>query len=213
MVHELFNILNWLGSGWVLILLGCLSVLTLYVILSRFQELKNLTGVSNRFWQEQAEAWFLAPSDRSWLNRTGEFKEHYPCLETDTLYLIATTDQEADSERIVGAYLENRRLKLEKHVGILGTIGSNAPYIGLLGTVLGIMRAFHDIAAGGLGTGMENITAGIAEALVATAVGLFVAVPAVIFFNLLNKQITVLLRKANSVSQLALGHNQKNKRS
>jgi biopolymer transport protein ExbB len=72
--------------------------------------------------------------------------------------------------------------QLDRWLGILGTIGSNAPFIGLLGTVLGIIRAFNDLAYNTEG-GPSVVMAGIAEALVATAVGLFVAIPAVIFFN------------------------------
>jgi len=72
--------------------------------------------------------------------------------------------------------------KLERYTSIVGTIGNTAVYIGLFGTVLGIIRAFHDIAAAGAG-GMAIVIGGVAEALVCTAAGLFVAVPAVIAFN------------------------------
>ncbi|MCP4602660.1 MAG: MotA/TolQ/ExbB proton channel family protein [Proteobacteria bacterium] len=70
----------------------------------------------------------------------------------------------------------------DKRLIILGTIGSNAPFIGLLGTVLGIIKAFNDLAFNTEG-GPSVVMAGIAEALVATAVGLLVAIPAVLFFN------------------------------
>lgn len=83
---------------------------------------------------------------------------------------------------------------LERSLGILGTIGSTAPFIGLFGTVVGIIRAFSDLAvaggggvggAGGAGAGVgpAAVADGIAEALVATAAGLFVAIPAVIAYN------------------------------
>ena len=72
--------------------------------------------------------------------------------------------------------------KLERYTSIVGTIGNTAVYIGLFGTVLGIIRAFHDIAAAGAG-GMSIVIGGVAEALVCTATGLFVAIPAVIVFN------------------------------
>jgi len=73
-------------------------------------------------------------------------------------------------------------LALEKYLGILGTIGSTTPFIGLFGTVLGIIRAFHDLSVME-GAGPSVVADGIAEALVATASGLFVAVPAVIAYN------------------------------
>ena len=78
--------------------------------------------------------------------------------------------------------------KLERYTGIVGTIGNTAVYIGLFGTVLGIIRAFHDIAAAGAG-GMSIVIGGVAEALVCTATGLFVAVPAVIAFNYFAKRV------------------------
>ena len=78
--------------------------------------------------------------------------------------------------------------KLERYTGIVGTIGNTAVYIGLFGTVLGIIRAFHDIAAAGAG-GMSIVIGGVAEALVCTATGLFVAIPAVIAFNYFARKV------------------------
>ena len=78
--------------------------------------------------------------------------------------------------------------KLERYTSIIGTIGNTAVYIGLFGTVLGIIRAFHDIAAAGTG-GMSIVIGGVAEALVCTAAGLFVAIPAVIAFNYFAKKV------------------------
>ena len=71
---------------------------------------------------------------------------------------------------------------------ILGTLGNNAPFIGLLGTVLGVIRAFHDLGASA-GQGPEVVMQGISEALVATAVGILVALPCVAFYNFLQKRI------------------------
>lgn len=79
-------------------------------------------------------------------------------------------------------------IKLERRIAIIGTIGSTAVYIGLFGTVLGIIRAFQDIAQQGAG-GMAVVINGIAEALVCTAVGLCVAVPAVIAYNYCQSRI------------------------
>ena len=78
--------------------------------------------------------------------------------------------------------------KLERYTSIVGTIGNTAVYIGLFGTVLGIIRAFHDISAAGTG-GMSIVIGGIAEALVCTATGLLVAIPAVILFNYFTKRV------------------------
>jgi biopolymer transport protein ExbB len=79
-------------------------------------------------------------------------------------------------------------MTLEKFTAIVGTIGSTAVYIGLFGTVLGIIRAFHDISVGGAG-GVSVVISGISEALACTAAGLCVAVPAVIAYNYFIRRI------------------------
>jgi biopolymer transport protein ExbB/biopolymer transport protein TolQ len=72
--------------------------------------------------------------------------------------------------------------RLERYLGSLATLGNVSPFVGLFGTVVGIIRAFEAIARTGSG-GLGTVSAGIAEALVATAAGLFVAIPAVIAYN------------------------------
>ncbi|MFC1522138.1 MotA/TolQ/ExbB proton channel family protein [Elusimicrobiota bacterium] len=92
---------------------------------------------------------------------------------------------------LVNAARLDERLRLEAHLGILGTLGNTAPFIGLFGTVVGIIKAFHDLALSGSG-GPTVVAAGIAEALVATAGGIGVAIPAVVFFNyFLNKSKSI----------------------
>ena len=106
------------------------------------------------------------------------------------------------SER-VAAEAERSRLALEKNLAFLGTVGSNAPFVGLLGTVIGIIRAFHelDASAGKLSSGLM---AEIGEALVATAAGLLVALPAIAFFNLFQRLIRARLGRAEALSRDAL---------
>lgn len=77
---------------------------------------------------------------------------------------------------------------LEKYLGFLATVGSNGPYIGLFGTVLGIMKSFNDMGAAGAG-GNSSVMAGISSALIATAAGLMVAIPAVLAFNFFQRQV------------------------
>ena len=79
-------------------------------------------------------------------------------------------------------------MKLEKYTSVVGTIGSTSVYIGLFGTVLGIIRAFHDISMSGSG-GISVVISGISESLACTAMGLCVAVPAVIAYNYFTKKI------------------------
>lgn len=83
---------------------------------------------------------------------------------------------------LLSSLIKKEEVQLERFLGILGTLGNTAPFIGLLGTVIGIIRAFQALAAAGTG-GPNVVAAGIAEALVATAAGLIVAIPAVIFYN------------------------------
>jgi biopolymer transport protein ExbB/TolQ len=90
-----------------------------------------------------------------------------------SLELVTTAVRDSMSETLV---------HLKKGLGFLATIGSTAPFIGLFGTVVGIINAFRSIAATGSG-GMSVVSGGIAEALVSTALGIFVAIPAVVAFN------------------------------
>jgi biopolymer transport protein ExbB/TolQ len=87
-----------------------------------------------------------------------------------------------DLEELMVSKLKEERMKLERYLAILGTLGNISPFIGLFGTVVGIIKAFRDLAASGTG-GPSVVAAGIAEALVATAAGLVVAIPAAILYN------------------------------
>lgn len=84
------------------------------------------------------------------------------------------------------------KLKLEKYLNILGTIGNIAPFIGLLGTVVGIIRAFHDLSVSGSG-GPSVVAAGIAEALLTTAASLVVAIPSVVAYNYFLRRIGTIM--------------------
>jgi biopolymer transport protein ExbB len=92
---------------------------------------------------------------------------------------------------------------MEKHLGILGTLGNNAPFVGLFGTVLGIIKAFADLAKN-QGGGAAVVMAGIADALVATAVGLLVALPAVVAFNVFQGRIRRTMGRADTLAHLIL---------
>ncbi|MFA6317078.1 MAG: MotA/TolQ/ExbB proton channel family protein [Elusimicrobiota bacterium] len=97
-----------------------------------------------------------------------------------------------DLEELLHTKRLEERLKLERNLGVLGTLGNIAPFIGLFGTVVGIIKAFRDLALAG-GGGPSVVAKGIAEALVATAAGLVVAIPAVIIYN-------YYMRKTKTVS-------------
>jgi biopolymer transport protein ExbB len=109
-------------------------------------------------------------------------------------------------EEQVAAVLESRRIRYERGLAYLGTLGSNAPFIGLFGTVLGIVRAFHDLARSSAALGTQAVMAGIAEALVATAVGLLVAIPAVATYNVLMRHVETALASAGTLGHRILAH-------
>jgi biopolymer transport protein ExbB/biopolymer transport protein TolQ len=90
-------------------------------------------------------------------------------------------------EQILAKAVRQRRKQFEGGLLFLGTLGNNAPFIGLFGTVLGIVTAFRELGANSMGA-MGNVMSGIAEALIATAVGILVALPAVIFYNVFQKK-------------------------
>lgn len=95
------------------------------------------------------------------------------------------------------AALSDEKRHLEGRLLWLGTLGNNAPFVGLFGTVLGVIKAFHDLAESGAGP--EVVMAGLSEALVATAVGLLVAIPAVLAFNFLQKKMRDLLLETEAL--------------
>ena len=113
-------------------------------------------------------------------------------------------------EEIVASRLILERARLERRLLILGTIGNNAPFIGLLGTVMGIVKAFHDLSTAAT-QGPQAVMAGISEALIATAVGLFVAIPAVVLFNWLKSRSKGLLEEAEANAKIVLAYAKRTK--
>lgn len=100
--------------------------------------------------------------------------------------------------------LADTRLNAERRLSWLATIGSNAPFVGLFGTVLGIIKAFHDLSQQGT-QGSTVVSSGISEALVATAVGLFVAIPAVVGYNIFQRKVKDMILIAERTKNSILG--------
>jgi biopolymer transport protein ExbB/TolQ len=119
--------------------------------------------------------------------------------------LAHAADGAAAIEDHKAAVLETERLRYERRLAFLGTLGNNAPFIGLFGTVLGIIRAFHDLAGSSL-QGTQAVMSGIAEALVATGVGLLVALPAVAMYNTLIRRVEVATSGAEAASREVLAY-------
>jgi biopolymer transport protein ExbB len=103
---------------------------------------------------------------------------------------VASADRGVDAaDEIMHSSLVEQKLELERGLSFLGTLGNNAPFLGLFGTVLGIIHAFADLSASGSGQASRAVMSGISEALVSTAVGLIVALPAVAAFNVFQRSI------------------------
>ena len=111
-------------------------------------------------------------------------------------------------EEVIAATVARERPQYERFLSFLGTLGSNAPFIGLFGTVLGIIKAFNDLGqTGAKGAAMQQtVMAGISEALVATAVGLFVAIPAVIGYNMLTRALKNITSRTTALGHALVGH-------
>lgn len=104
-------------------------------------------------------------------------------------------------EKVFEVQESAEKRELEKGLSFLGTVGSNAPFLGLTGTVIGILVAFERFAASG-GKGSTEVMVAISQALIATAVGLLVAIPAVVFFNILKQKSKAVLDGAREVRGL-----------
>ncbi len=113
-------------------------------------------------------------------------------------------------EEIVNRVIARERLRYERFLSFLGTLGNNAPFIGLFGTVLGIISAFAELAknaaAGTVTKGSSNTMGGISEALVATAVGLLVALPAVAVYNIFQRWLKTIVARGEVLGHALASH-------
>lgn len=107
-------------------------------------------------------------------------------------------------DRALSAFVKEERQQLEKGLQVLATLGANAPFIGLFGTVLGIIRAFAYL---GSQTGSAAVMSGVSQALYATAMGLFVAIPAVVAYNVFSNKIKKAIQRTEALrDQLIAQH-------
>jgi biopolymer transport protein ExbB/biopolymer transport protein TolQ len=132
-------------------------------------------------------------------------------VEAAVLYdALAYYGDGADSlQEIVQKGIRQRRKTFESGLLFLGTLGSNSPFVGLFGTVLGVVAAFKELGAvsassAASGGGMGNVMGGIAEALIATAVGILVAIPAVIAYNLFQKKCNDIEENTSALANQVL---------
>jgi biopolymer transport protein ExbB/TolQ len=189
-----------LGSEWVLYLLVALSVVSLSTMVERVVFFLRRRDDLGRLRQRLVEA--LDASDLRAARRvldTSRAIEAKLALEA-LRWVHAGPEAIADA---VDAELLRQKKELERGTNLLGTLGNNAPFVGLFGTVLGVIIAFDALGDNGQNMGaMGNVMGGIAEALVATGVGLFVALPAVVAYNLIQKKIGEVETEAISLTKL-----------
>ena len=181
-----------LGSEWVLWLLLGLSVLSVAVMVERAL-----------FLRERGNADKIARELRTLL-RAGDVEGARQALAGRTAPVAAVAAAGLDHyDRGSNAVGEAMAGAKARNLGVLGTLGNNAPFIGLFGTVLGIIKAFADLARNQSG-GAAAVMSGISEALVATAVGLMVAIPAVVGFNFFQGKVRKTLARVDAIAHLVL---------
>jgi biopolymer transport protein ExbB len=124
-------------------------------------------------------------------------------LQAAAMYEVLEAPQNADAVAYAQrSYLADQRAELSKGLPVLATLGSNAPFIGLFGTVLGIIQSFGALATSS--AAMNQVIFSLAEALIATAIGLFVAIPAVVAYNVFSGKIKTAMADSESLRDLYL---------
>ena len=190
-----------LGAEWVLWVLVILSVLSVAVMieralfyLGRRADVKHLTGRIGALLDDKDVA-----GAQKLLEGDDTMEAHVLRAGLDHVHR-----GEKVAEETMAAELTRQKARFDARLIFLGTLGNNAPFIGLFGTVLGIIKAFKDLAvadAGAAGGNAQVVMSGISEALVATAVGLAVALPAVIAFNYFKTVVKRSVQNAQTLSR------------
>jgi biopolymer transport protein ExbB len=179
----------------VLALLFALSIWSIAIMIDRKRALSHEKSESTL---EKLRA-MIARRDRAAIQK---WCEANPGLHAGALKAALETS-EFDPEKVdraVRSFLTRERLRFERGLPVLATLGANTPFIGLFGTVLGIIRAFA--ALGESAGGASSVMSGISQALVATAAGLFVAIPAVVAFNVFSNRLRALIAQCDSLKDL-----------
>jgi len=206
LTHNLFNVFTYVGAEWVLWLLIFLSILSGALMVERviffFRNSSDDGGVLMQLLVQGK----LDEVRARLGNRSG--------MEAAVLRaaIEASPGGPATVEEVIAGAISKERPPYERFLAFLGTLGNNAPFIGLFGTVIGIIKAFADLAigtssvAGGAKAGAGVVMAGISEALVATAVGIFVAIPAVVAFNGFNRWLKNIVAGTHALGHALVAH-------
>ena len=199
-ITERFLAFTLLGAEWVLWLLIALSIVSFAIMIER----------AYYFLTHGVDVDSLASDLRRMLGKGAIADARSRVKGSDAAEMTVVAAGLDEVERGVDAVAEamvgrkaHERMRLERNLAFLGTLGNNAPFIGLFGTVLGIIRAFHELSGNQAG-GVAVVMAGISEALVATAVGLMVAIPAVVGFNYFNRRVRQTLANVDALAHVVL---------
>jgi biopolymer transport protein ExbB len=190
------------SAEWVLWLLASLSVISIALMLERL-----VFFSTHRLPHAEALAIQLSRGELESVKAAVEGKRG---LEAAVIAEgIASVSAGPDTvEQVIAAAVARERPRYERYLSFLGTLGSNAPFVGLFGTVMGIVKAFHDLGAVNVkgAAVQQTVMAGISEALVATAVGLAVAIPAVVAYNGFQRWLKNMTARTNALGHALVGH-------
>ncbi len=199
-LERALDALTRLGATWVLWLLIGLSVLAVAIIIERALYL----------WSSRDDLLSLGAELRRLLARgeTTRAKcrlEESPSFEARIAAAALDADSAGMAEERMLAESQTVRFGMERRLAFLGTLGNNAPFVGLLGTVIGIVRAFQALDAGA-GQPTAGLMSELGHALIATAVGLLVALPAVAAFNTFQRIIRARIGRGEILAREVLAH-------
>lgn len=191
------------GAQWVMYLLIFCSILNLGVIIDRllfFQKIRGDFGEFIKNLTDRLNSKEPLESTKAWCSGQKMLEASVAAVGLEK----ATVSTRA-SEESMNAVMIAAKTKMEKGIIILGTLGNNTPFIGLFGTIIGIMQAFHALSQTE-NSGPELVMSSIAEALAATAVGILVAVPAVISYNFFNRAVKKKMANSDTTARVILTH-------
>jgi biopolymer transport protein ExbB len=201
------------GAAWVLWLLGVLSVASVAIALERWLCYRQRGGDLHALSLALDKRLSAGEIDQA-IEELKRSRSVAASIAAAGLRLASLGPAAAEKAMQSAAALE--KSLLEKRLVYLGTLGNNAPFVGLFGTVIGVIQAFEELGHGapGHGTGAsaasqvasQAVMTGIAEALVATAVGIAVALPAVATYNYLRRHVASILSGADVLSNLVLAY-------
>jgi len=209
---ELLGNVGWFGAG-VMICLALLSLVSVGVIIDKYRRFHLAQRQSQMFKPKFGE--FLHGSDVPALIEATQLHENSHVAQVVSAGVLEYEgvrqkggDPVASLELVTSALEDSTAetlLRLKSGLGFLATIGSTAPFIGLFGTVVGIINAFRSIASAGAG-GMAVVSGGMAEALVSTGLGIFVAIPAVVAYNHFTGNLENFRVEMNRASSQLVNH-------